>query len=254
MSYNKIRPDGYEKIPFKFQVAFGNFPRYEADTKFAFNPSVGNSQEEIWAAGGILSYLTTAETMNIASTDTDDDGAPEGTGAHSVMIVGVDNNWKRVSESVILNGTTDVLTTNSYLRVLRMWVETAGAGATNAGDITATASSAASVQASISAGEAQSAKIQFAVPAGCTGVIRAFDVGVGSGSDALFRLKKREIGGVFRTLRFIDTRRQNSLVVLENPILLPEKTDFTITAEVASGNPAVSASVQYWLVDTRELA
>lgn len=133
-----------------------------------------------------------------------------------------------------------------------MYVNSAGAGGTNAGNITATASSAATVQAQIQAGEAQTAKIQFTVPADKVCIITAIDVGVGGGTDAVFRYKFRPFGEVFRTQRLIITRRQSSLFKYDDPIVLDEKSDFTISASVASGTPACSCSAEYYLVDKRE--
>lgn len=252
MGYKKIGEEGYQKIPFNIQVALGNFPRYTLDTKFGYNPSVGSSQEDLWFSGGALSYLSSAETMNIASGSSDDDGSPEGSGAHTVTIVGLNGSYETISEVVTLNGMSDVETEASFIRVLRMFVNDAGAGGTNAGNITATASSASSVQAQIQAGEAQTAKIQFTVPADKVCLIVAIDIGVGAGTDALFRYKFRPLGGVFRTIRLIDTRRQSSLFIFQDPIVLDEKTDFTITASVASGTPSCSASAEYYLIDKRE--
>lgn len=122
--------------------------------------------EDVWQAGGFLTRLTSAETMNIVSTSTDDDGSPVGLGARTVLVAGLDSNFDPVQEVVTMNGTTDVLTSNSYIRVRKLVVLTADATATNTnvGVITATASSAATVQCQIGVTDGISHNIQYTVP------------------------------------------------------------------------------------------
>jgi hypothetical protein len=71
-------------------------------------------------------------------------------------------------ETVTMNGTTNVPTANTYTRIFRMIVATAGSGATNAGTITATAQTDATVTASIAAGEGQTLMAIYTVPAATT--------------------------------------------------------------------------------------
>lgn len=71
--------------------------------------------------------------MSVSSTNANDTAA--GTGARTVLITGLDENYNDVTESIILNGLTGVNTTKQFIRVFKVRVTTAGSGATAAGDI-----------------------------------------------------------------------------------------------------------------------
>lgn len=252
MTFIKSLPSAYQKIPFEFRVALDQFPRYSAEVKFGFNPNVGSTQEDIWFAGGTLSYLSTAEPMNIASTSANDDGDPAGTGSQTIFIAGINDAWEEISETVTMNGMTDVLTSQSYLRVTRMYSLAVGSTGSNVGTITATAQTAGTVQAQIQPTENQTAKIQFSIPAQKLCLIVGWSFGVGGGSDAVFRFKQRPFGSGFRTIQHTITRRQADVATLPHPIVLQPRTDFTITGAVATGNPDCAAAVYYYLLDSRE--
>lgn len=253
MAYQKSRGDAYSPIPFEYQVTLGQFPRYENRNKFGYNNNVGTSQEEIWNVGGVEAYLSTAETMNIASTSTDDDGDPAGTGAQTLIISGLDNNWVEIEEEVTLNGTSNVTTTNSFLRVLRLIVTAAGSTGSNVGTITATASSAGSVHAQINPTDNQTLKINFPIPAGKYGVITHSEIGCAKSDDCEIRFKVRPFGEVFQTKRLLNFFQNTVSFSNFIPILLPPKCDVTITALSGAGGVKVSANIDYVLIDSREI-
>src|SRR4030042_325677 len=76
-----------------------------------------------------------AAKLQVSSSSADDDGAPVGTGALTVRIIGLNSSYVLTSEDVILNGLTAVETVATFLRVFAAYVLTAGTGLTNAGDI-----------------------------------------------------------------------------------------------------------------------
>ena len=114
-------------------VARGMIPGSEGMFKFGRNPSVGTSEEDIWDGGGTYTWLTTAQTLEVVS-DTVGDG-PAGTGARTVSVTGLDSDYNVVSDTVILQGDTIVLTTQKFLRVYRAGVETAGTSEKNNANI-----------------------------------------------------------------------------------------------------------------------
>ncbi len=106
---------------------------------------------------------TQARVHNIVSDDVADTAA--GTGARTVRISGL-TAWDaaEVHETVTLNGTTPVATTNSYVIIHRMKFMTTGSGGTNAGDIKATAVTDSTLTAVIVAGEGQTQMAIYGVP------------------------------------------------------------------------------------------
>ena len=253
MSIIKSKPNAYQNIPFQYQVSLGQFPKYSSNNKFGFNSAIGTSQEEIWNVGGIEAYLASAETINIVSTDINDDGDPASTGAHTLVISGLDNDWMPVQETITLNGTTNVLTTNSYIRVFRMVVTAAGTSLANEGTITATASSAGSVHALISPTDNQTLKINFSTPANKYGLITYSEIGTAKGDDCKIRFKVRPFGEVFQTKRILSFYQNMSSFNGFNPILIPPKADITITAESSASGVELSANIDYYLINAVEV-
>jgi hypothetical protein len=151
-------------------VPRGKVPGLTAVNKFGRNDDIDTASdpEDIWTAGGLWVPPTQARVHNIASTSTADDGDPAGTGAHKVRIWGLQT-WdsKETSEDVTLNGTSNVPTTKSYVIIHRMLVLESGSGDTNAGTITATAVTDATVTAQIEAGDGQTLMAVYGVPNGC---------------------------------------------------------------------------------------
>jgi len=145
-----VRPTDYH-----YEVSLGKRQGNTTWNKFGYNSDIdtaGTGTETIWSAGGIFSRMTAAATLSVVSTSLDDDNG--GTGANSIIIYGIDANWDTQIEIVMLDGTTPVITTNTWLGVNRMSVYLAGTNGVNVGNINATATGGGStLQASIPTGE-----------------------------------------------------------------------------------------------------
>jgi hypothetical protein len=83
----------------------------------------------------IKALYDTPATVKVSSTDTNDDGSPAGTGAQTVLITGVDSSGVAQSETVTLDGTTEVTSTGTYKAVTGLTVTAVGSGGSNAGVI-----------------------------------------------------------------------------------------------------------------------
>jgi len=161
-------------VDYKLNVALGNVTGVSLVNKFGRvndNLDLGVTTD-IWdgANSGIGTLIWVAPTQArihaITSTSTaDDEGS---TGAYSVTIFGL-TSWDadEVSETVILDGTNNVNTVNSYVIIHRMFVN-AGANTTdiniNTGQISATAATDGTVTAYIMAGQAQTEMAVYGVP------------------------------------------------------------------------------------------
>ena len=243
------RQGAYE--PFELQVARGQVDGHKTLFKFGINGDVGTSVETVWAQGGTYVYPASATVMKISSSSADD--ASGGTGARSIAIFGLDENYNEISESVLLDGQTAVNTGNSYLRISRMYVTTAGSGATAAGAIyagtgTVTSGVPATVYGFIALGANQTQMAFWTVPAGYTLYLTGlFYTSGNTNANAWtnFQLIQRPLGGVFRQQSSSRVPGNGDFVVdLHTPIAFAEKTDIEVRA-VASTSPSnVSAEFE----------
>jgi hypothetical protein len=129
--------------------------------------------EVIWETGGQYPWQSTAVTVDVVSDDANDDVA--GTGARTLRIQGLDGSYNLAEETVDMDGTTTVTTTQTFLRVFRMSVETAGSSGNNEGTITVTYTGGSDVAATITAGNGQTLMAVYTIPAGKTGYFVAMN-------------------------------------------------------------------------------
>ena len=223
--------------------------------KFGYNPDVNGDEETVWAQGGDFPYPTSAVTMFVSSTSVNDtDG---GTGANSIIIQGLDENYDEIEETVLLNGQTQVATQNSYLRVYRAFVTLAGTGGTAGGIIYIGSSGATggvpntTVYANLSFGN-QTQIAAYTVPAGYT--LYLDDINFTAALSQASKLVtcvfvSRDFGSnVFRS-RFINVLQSNQLITkFEYPQPFYEKTDLECRVSSNTTNNAVAASFQGVLI------
>lgn len=89
-----------------------------------------------------------------------------GTGASIVHLYGLDSDGYELEEFVVMNGTTTVATTSSFLKMHRMHCDGAASDAANVGTITATAQTDATVSAQINPGNGTTLMCVYTVPRG----------------------------------------------------------------------------------------
>jgi hypothetical protein len=137
--------------------------------------TTGTTYSDIWEVNN-WPILATAETHNIVSTATADNQA--GTGARSVTVTGL-SAWdgSEISETINLHptdGTIAVTTTNTFVCVYRMQVASWGSGKSNAGEISATASTAGTISAYIDTNNNQTLMACYAIPSGVQALVTKF--------------------------------------------------------------------------------
>ena len=243
------RQGAYE--PFDLQVARGQVDGHKTLFKFGINGDVGTSVETVWAQGGTYAYPASATVMKISSSNADD--AAAGTGARTIAIFGLDASYNEINETVTLDGQTAVNTTNSFLRISRMYVVTAGSGATAAGTIyagtgTVTSGVPATVYGMIALGANQTQMSFWTVPAGYTFYLTGVYYTSGNTTANTwtnFQLIQRPLGGVFRQQSSSRLAGNGDFVLdLHTPIAFPEKTDIEVRAIASGGASNVSAEFE----------
>lgn len=227
---------------FALQVARGLVPGHTALSIFGYNGDVDTSEESVWPDGSTVPHPTTASKLNIVSTSTDDDGSPAGTGARTVYIEGLDGNYKVISETLTLNGTTNVETTQSYLYVNQFYVATVGTGGANAGEITAKVST--TLYDLIAIGYNQRTTAHYCVPAGYTGYLTTGVItsGQASGSTSVTAyLKQHGPDGILR-VGAVSTLNNGSVQYdFTYPYVIPEKNCIGASAVGSAVNNSISA-------------
>lgn len=249
MAYTGI----FKTLPNDAWSAIGGVSGVESGFKYASSTVVSTSYVDVWPTANILSYLSAAETMDVVSTSPNDDLG--GTGLERITLFGLDGSYNEVEETVTLDGTTPVTTTQTFLRVYRMRGIQSNNGSNdtfNAGVITASATTAGTDQAIIEVGTSNTLQGQFTVPANKYLVATTASITVRSGDQANVRFFVRNFGEVF-TLRFeIDIVSNSDQFVFTPPIVVPPKADITVRAiKIAGGGDVgITASYNYYLVDS----
>ena len=175
MSCNNVNTTGSTtpssaEIDFFLAVAKGDFTGYTNVSKFGNNPSVKSAGfETIWDGSNLYPWPTSAQTLDIVSDNANDDVAS--TGARTIEIQGLDSNWDLQTVTYDMDGTNTVTTTESFLRVFRARIVTAGSSETNEGTITMNHTTSGDLLAQISyntIGQGQTLMACYTIPAGKT--------------------------------------------------------------------------------------
>ena len=106
--------------------------------------------EDVWTGGLDYPWMSAATSLEIVSDNAADTSS--GTGARTVTISGLDTNFRQVSQTVSMNGTTAAAIPTQLIRINSARVLTSGTGKTNAGILTVRDSGAGTTRALISAG------------------------------------------------------------------------------------------------------
>lgn len=245
---------------FLLEVAKGNVPGHSLLRKFGKNGdiSTGSVPETVWGGGDLYEGLNpTAASITeiVSSLSADTNGT--GTGAYTVEIFGLDEDYVEQSEVVELNGLTPVSTSNQYLRVNRAIVRSAGSGGANAGIISAIHVDDSIEMITIEVGKNQSALAAYTIPAGKTAYfISQYAAanrvtGNTASTYANFELVIRPFGEVFQVKDFAGASSDNNdsqEYYYAQPI--SEKSDMRIDVTyVSENNTNVSAHFILILVD-----
>lgn len=246
-----LAPSGLVSYDQFFQISRGLLSGLSAFGTAGVNPDVDISSvpEDVWGGGGLFPYQAAAVQLEVVSSSTDD--AAAGTGARSVLVLGLSSTWAQISEIVVTNGTTPVTTVNSYLRINAFRVASVGAHAsgTNVGNITLRVAGAGATQAFMGAGDGQCFRTIFTVPLGQTAfLLDAFVAIVRAGTNEAIEFSffaRTNLGPWIKRNIFSVSAGGLSTQHIMPRIFgqLPEKTDirFTVT-DVSADNTKAQAT------------
>ena len=236
-------------------VALGQVAGWTTFRKFAMNDDIDSGTEQIWPLGTIQVLPTTAVVASTVSDDEADDVA--GKGARNITIYGLDANYALVEETIDMDGTTAVTTTQTFLRIYRAAVTIVGTGGENAGNITI--SVGGNAQAYIEAAEGQTQISQYTVPANHTLLINAVDATVGriGGTNDLalqfqIRLYNESSNNNYESWKTVlDTfPYQNQIIVNNSTQIVPEKSDIRVLGVTAGTNLVCQVDYSGFLIET----
>lgn len=227
---------------FEQNLALGKIEGKQIVNKYGRNIDVdtGTVPEDLWGGGGVYTgWATAAEPLRVASSDTNDTAA--GTGARTLTISGLDASYNQITETVTLNGTSNVVTQQSFLRAHSCRVASAGSGGANVGSITVGQNvTTTNVMINIQPAFNQSQCGCYTVPAGYTALIQQVSgtTNVGTaGATVQCTFYIRAFGEVFRYRRpFTICVNSPYIVDIYGGIVLTEKSDVIIRCFSASAN------------------
>jgi hypothetical protein len=223
--------------PWELQVARGQIPYHTAINLFGNTVSLGSTAygplwEGLTGAGGTYTYPASAVVMTLVSTSTSDT-------AVTIRVWGLGAGYVAQTEDVALNGTTNVNTTKSFLRINKL--ETLSGNAAG----TVTAKNGGTTYAQITAGNADTQMSIYTVPAGFTFYQTYYqaDTNTSVTSGAYVKLRTYLVdngaGGV--THNALQTAFVQQLSIpLQYPQPFPEKSDIQYQMLGAGGAGAVA--------------
>lgn len=237
--------------PYELRVAQGLVSGVSAVNKFGRNPDVDTGTEDIWAGGGLYVPPTAARIHSIVSASANDTSA--GTGARTITVNGLNGSYVDTTETVTLNGTTPVNTVNSFVMIHRIMVATAGSGGVNAGNLTGTAATDATVSFVILAGKGQSQICLYMIPAGKTGYLTQYKASIDSSATASVQVElfATPFGGALNlkgTLILMGSGTTNGERNFITPLSFAEKTLIRLRATSDTNNVNVVGAFDLYLV------
>ena len=240
--------------PFELQVSRGQVAWHRAITVFGFNPDVDTAEETVWPGGGIYVSPSAATIMKVSSTDADDTAL--GTGARTILIEGLDASYNEITETVVMNGQTQVSTTKEFIRINYARVMTAGSSNSAEGTIyigvgTATDGVPTTAYQIIRFDYNTSVTGHYTIPAGYTGYMDAGSINVGQvgGSNPVIcRLIISGQSNIKYSIAIVALNNGTAQYAFQYPLAIPEKTDIEAAAAGEAANNFVTSYFNIVLV------
>ena len=206
--------------------------------KFGYNAQVGTAYETVWSGSNIYTYIETAGTAVVTSSNTSDDNGG------TVLVQGLDADYNEVSETLTIGGAAGSV---SFYRVFRASLQSANTGDTNSGTITITVDTKS--VAIIDPGYGQTLMALYTIPKGKTGFLFHIDASNSKQTEIEAKIVvKNGASGVWNTIAFITTREGFSEKNFHIPLTIPSKNDIEMRVK-GSATSQVSGGFELVLVD-----
>lgn len=240
-----VRPTNYN-----YEVALGKWNDNTTWNKWGYNADIDTTTATIWSKQGLFTRLTSASGVTVVSTSTNDTAG--GTGAQSIIIYAIDENFLTKIFVVTLNGTTPVVVptgTATILGINRASIYLAGSTGQNAGTIGITATTGGTTQAEIPVGAGSTQHAFFFVQANHTALMDWLYINMvktsGGGKPEIITkcwVTSLVSGAKYEVFRdYIDVAVENHTELrLAQPFVVGEKSLIEFQATTDTANTAVS--------------
>lgn len=245
---------------FGIAVSLNRMPGWESFSAWHEHDDVTNTQEEMTNGGAtqhaIRALPTSAAVVSLVSTSAED-GAGTLTGALTVLVRYLDENFEEQQEIVTLNGLTPATTTGTAMRIRQCLVLTVGSAGGPVG--TVTISIGGDIQSRFVIGQNETREVGFTVPAGKQFVSTNASLQTSQGGKDIsvdFAFEYRLSGSdVWYTIRSLELLNQSFINDVVGVAAFPSKTDFRvlITSSAANGPPAY-LQVRGYMIDTNTIS
>ena len=219
-------------------VAKGQFDDITHIHKFGAVPAMSqNNTGTIWDVNDTTypwSAFDTAGTLSIPAVNASDNGK-------SIVLVGLDNDYLELTETVTVSSSGATTTTQSFKRIFRAYVT--NGSITNVGDIVV--QKGGTTVATIKAGKAQTLMAVYTVPAGKTGYLLKGVATCQAGADATGDMFVRYFGqDSFRVGHTFEVSGTGGEYLYDFgvPVKIPAKSDIDVRCSVRSNNARVTAA------------
>ena len=219
-------------------VAKGQFDDITHIHKFGAVPAMSQNQTgTIWDVNDTTypwSSFDTAGTLSIPAVNASDNGK-------SIVLVGLDNDYLELTETVTVSSSGATTTTQSFKRIFRAYVT--NGSITNVGDIVV--QKGGTTVATIKAGKAQTLMAVYTVPAGKTGYLLKGVATCQAGADATGDMFVRYFGqDSFRVGHTFEVSGTGGEYLYDFgvPVKIPAKSDIDVRCSVRSNNARVTAA------------
>lgn len=230
----------YGKLePFELQVARGQIAGHSTANIYGYQASIGTTFIPVWENATAYTYPVAATQMNLAGSSGD---------TASILINGLDSDYRLISETVVLNGATPVTTVKSYLRINSMSV-TVGSATNPSGAVTLKDLTNTTTYAKINAGVGRTQAAIFTVPAGYTYYLQRVNIYTSLNGNDYMTYQNKTIsptGVVQLTQQAPFAIGYEALRIMPRPFT--EKTDIQLMCKVSNGTGAAAVSQEGYLI------